>query len=222
MFNGLYAIDWSSMEHAYGPAGEIPALLLALRSADAEQRGRALSRFYGAVHHQGDVYGCTTASLPFLLELAGDAATPDRAAIVELLVSIGRVAVERCEAEWYPAGVMDYDGAAAVLRERGKTFAGFASDGDPRVRRAAIPGLGLFIDNAGQAAAVLRSRLAAEPGMVEWLLVLDAMAALAVRLPGVLDEAMSWFAGLAADPAAGPETRLGGPGSAGPLCPGAG
>lgn len=78
------------MEHAYGPAGEIPALLLALRSAEAEQRGRALSRFYGAVHDQGDVYGRTTASLPFLLKLAGDATTPDRAATVELLVSIGR------------------------------------------------------------------------------------------------------------------------------------
>jgi hypothetical protein len=59
------------LEHADGPAGEIPALLLALRSAEAEQRGRALSRFYGAVHHQGDAYGRTTASLPFLLELAG-------------------------------------------------------------------------------------------------------------------------------------------------------
>lgn len=35
------------------------------------------------------------------------------------------------------------------------------------------------------------------------------MAALALRLPRVLDEAMAWFAGLAADPAAGPETRLG-------------
>jgi hypothetical protein len=209
MFNGLYEIDWSSMEHAYGPAGEIPALLLALRSADAEQRGGALSRFYGAVHHQGDVYGCTTASLPFLLELAGDAATPDRAAIVELLVSIGRAAVERCEADWYPAGVVDYAGAAAVLRERGEAFVGFASDADPRVRRAAIPGLGLFIEDARRAAAILRRRLAGEPGMVERLLVLDAMATLAVRLPGVLDEAMAWFAGLAADPAADPETRLG-------------
>jgi len=52
MFNGLHEIDWSATEHAYGPASEIPALLLALRSADAEQRGGALSRFYGAVHHQ--------------------------------------------------------------------------------------------------------------------------------------------------------------------------
>ena len=150
------------------------------------------------------MYRCTTASLPFLFELAGEATTPDRAAIVELLVSIGRAAVERCEAGWDPADVVDYGGAAAVLRERGEAFVRFASDADPRVRRAAIPGLGLFIDNAGQAAAVLRGRLAAETGMVERLLALDAMAVLTVRLPGVLDEAMAWFAGLAADPGAGP------------------
>lgn len=55
---------------------------------------------------------------------------------------------------------------------------------------------------------MLRGRLAAEPGMVERL-VLDAMAALALRLPGVLNEATAWFAGLAAHPAAGPVTRLG-------------
>lgn len=161
MFNGLYDVDWSSMQHAYGPAGEVPALLLALRSADAGERGKALSRFYGAVHHQGDVYPCTTASLPFLFELAGDAATPDRAAVVGLLVSIGSTAVERCEDEWFPEGSVDYAGAAVVLRERGEAFVGFASDADRLVRRAAIPGLGLFIDDAGRAAAVLRGRLAA-------------------------------------------------------------
>jgi hypothetical protein len=45
MFNGLRDVDWSSMHHAYGPADEVPALLLALRSAGAAERDRALSRF---------------------------------------------------------------------------------------------------------------------------------------------------------------------------------
>jgi hypothetical protein len=210
VFNGLHDVDWSSMHHAYGPADEVPALLLALRSADAAERDRALSRFYSAVHHQGDVYQCTTASLPFLLELAGDAAAPGRAAIVGLLVSIGSAAVGRCEGEWIspsgePAG---YAGAAAVLRERSEAFAGWASDADPGVRRAALPGLGLFLDDADRVTAVLRERLAAESGAGERLVVVEAMAALALRLPQLTDEVMAWLAGLAADPAAGPETRL--------------
>jgi hypothetical protein len=210
VFNGLHDVDWSSMHHAYGPAHEVPALLLALRSADAAERDKALSRFYSAVHHQGDVYQCTTASLPFLLELAGNAAAPGRAAIVGLLVSIGSAAVGRCEGEWIspsgePAG---YEGAATVLRERSGAFAGWASDADPGVRRAAIPGLGLFLDDADRVTAVLRERLAAESGASERLAVVGAMGALALRLPQLTDEVMAWLAGLAADPAAGPETRL--------------
>lgn len=51
MFDGLHDIDWASMEHAYGSAEEVPALLTALRSPDAGERHKALDRFYGAVHH---------------------------------------------------------------------------------------------------------------------------------------------------------------------------
>ncbi|MFD2685089.1 HEAT repeat domain-containing protein [Streptomyces phyllanthi] len=206
MFNGLHDIDWPSMEHAYGPADEVPSLLVAMRSPDADERDKALDEFYSAVHHQGDVYPCTAASLPFLFELAGDAATPDRAAIVRLLVSIGGIAVERCE-ETY-AHRLGHAEAAAIVRERAEEFVTFASEADPRVRRAAIPGLALFIDDASRAAAVLRDRLSAESGIVERLLVVEAMATLALRLPELTDAATAWFAGLAADPAMDPGTRL--------------
>ena len=50
MFDGLHEIDWASMEHAYGSAEEVPALLWALRSANPVERRTALDRFYGAVH----------------------------------------------------------------------------------------------------------------------------------------------------------------------------
>jgi hypothetical protein len=206
MFTGLHDVDWSSMQHAYGSADEVPALLLALRSSDVEERSKALGRFYGAVHHQGAVYACTAASLPFLFELARDAAAPDRAAVVKLLVSIGSVAVARCGDEYVCS--MGYVDAAAEVRERAEVFVEFASDADPRVRRAAFPGLGLFLDDANRAAEVLRGRLRAEPGIVERLLVVEAMTTLALRLPTVSDDVMAWFAALAVDPAVDPETRL--------------
>jgi len=131
------------MQHAYGTAEEIPALLAALRSADANEREKALARFYSAVHHQGDVYQCTTAALPFLFELADDAATPGRGAIVELLVSIGTTSIERCDVCYFGCNgeEMGYPAAAAMMRERCEAFVGFAADPDPWVRRGGIKGL---------------------------------------------------------------------------------
>ncbi|WP_217548619.1 hypothetical protein [Streptomyces sp. GbtcB6] len=212
MFDGLHDIDWASMEHAYGSAEEVPALLWALRSPDAEERRRALDRFYGAVHHQGDVYPATAASLPFLFELAADGATPERAAVVALLVSIGQESLERgfeddgTEIEYYPpTGCAQ---AAAFLRERGAEFAELAHDVEPDVRLAAIPGLGLFLDDADRAAAVLRERLAAERGIAARLRIVEAAATLALRVPAATHQVMNWLAGLAADPAWGPVTRL--------------
>lgn len=212
MFDGLHDIDWASMEHAYGSAEEVPALLRALRSPDAGERRKALDRFYGAVHHQGSLYPPTAASLPFLFELAADGATPDRAAVVALMVSIGRESLDRgfeddgTEIEYCPATGCAQ--AVAFLRERGAQFAELARDPDPDVRLAAIPGLGLFLDDADRAAAVLRERLGAEQGIAARLRIVQAAATLALRLPAALRQVMDWLAGLAADPARGPATRL--------------
>ncbi|MEU3296698.1 HEAT repeat domain-containing protein [Streptomyces longwoodensis] len=212
MFEELHRIDWSSMEHAYGTAEEVPALLWALRSPQAEERREALERFYGAVHHQGDVYPCTAASLPFLFELASDTATPDRADLVALLVSIGRESLERgfeddgTEIEYCPPP--GYVQALAFLREHGETFAEFARDGDPDVRLAAIGGLGLFLDDADRAATVLREQIAAEHGIEARLRTVEAAATLALRVPAASHQVTHWLADLAADPAQDPATRL--------------
>lgn len=202
----LDAIDWSSLHHAYGPADEVPAWLRDLASPDAETRRKALNHFYSAVHHQGDVYASTTASLPFLFALADDSATPDRASIVGLLVSIGRHAVERCGYDYVDGP--DYKGSAVVVRERADTFVSYATDDDPLVRRAAIEGLGLFVDDAVRAAALLRDRLPAEDGIEERLLVVETTATLVLRLPAARDAATTWFDALTADAAADPVTRL--------------
>ncbi|MFF9135701.1 HEAT repeat domain-containing protein [Streptomyces sp. NPDC014806] len=212
MFDGLHDIDWASMEHAYGSAEEVPALLWALRSPEAQARREALDRFYGAVHHQGSVYPPTAAALPFLLELANDSATPERAAVVALLVSIGRESLERgfeddgTEIEYYPP--MGCAQAVAFLRGRGAQIAELVRDPDPGVRLAAIPGLGLFLDDIDRAAAMLRERLAAEQGIAARLQIVQAAATLALRLPAAAHQVMDWLFGLASDPAQGPVTRL--------------
>lgn len=185
MINDLDSIDWSSMNHAYGPAVDVPLWLRAMTSPDPEVRKKALNDFYSAAHHQGDVYPCTAASLPFLFDMADDPAAADRAAIVELLLSIGREAVDRSDGIYIaPDGTESTAGAdsAALIRERADAFVSYSSDPDPRVRRAAIQGLGLFLDD-DRAVAILRDRLAVEDGIAQRLLVVQTMADLALRLP---------------------------------------
>ncbi|MGW2748831.1 hypothetical protein ACWC5O_42845, partial [Streptomyces sp. NPDC001450] len=61
------------------------------------------------------------------------------------------------------------------------------------MRLAAIPGLGLFLDDADRAAAMLRERLAAEQGIAARLRILEAAATLALRLPAASQQVMDWL-----------------------------
>ncbi|MFF4381710.1 HEAT repeat domain-containing protein [Kitasatospora sp. NPDC001547] len=209
---GLDRVDWSSMGHAYGPADEVPLWLEQMASPDADVRERAFSSFSSSVHHQGDVYSCTAASLPFLFALAGDPQVPDRAAVLRLLLSIGRAALD-CDPDgvyYGPSGHAStpYADVVPQLRDRIQDFARYAADPEPQVRQAAVPALGLFLDDADRAFALLRERLAAETGTVERLLVIEAAATLARRLPAALGPVTTWLTSLTADPAPDADIRL--------------
>ncbi|MFI1442151.1 HEAT repeat domain-containing protein [Streptomyces fructofermentans] len=213
MINDLDSIDWASMGHAYGQADDVPQWLHDMTSPDPELREQAFSSFYSAAHHQGDVYPCTMASLPFLFAMADDPGTPDRASVVELIVSIGRVAVEREDpgsVRFGPDGEEStaYEDTAALMRRRGHAFIGYACDADSRVRGAAIEGLALFLDDAERAVAAIRDRLDSEGGTVERLLVVRTMADLALRLPEARVPAKAWFDILADGVAADADVRL--------------
>ncbi|MPY32270.1 HEAT repeat domain-containing protein [Streptomyces adustus] len=212
MINELDSVDWSSMSHAYGPADDVPVWLRDMTSGGPELRDKALSHFYSAAHHQGDVYPCTVASLPFLFHMAQDAATPDRASIIELLVSIGRESMDRDVDAVYisPDGTEStaHADSVALMRESTDLFVRYAADPEPSVRRAAIEGLGLFLDDGDRAVGILRGRLPAESGIVERLLVVRTMADLALRLPAAQAAAMAWLDTLADDPTLSPDIPL--------------
>ena len=213
MINDLESIDWAALGHAYGPADDVPGWLRSMVSSDPEVRKEAFRAFYGAVLHQGSVYASTVASLPFLFAMADDPETPDRGAVVALLLSIGREAIG---AEEVYAVVCGPDGeestvypdTANLMRKHADAFVAYACDPDPRVRRAAIEGLGLFLDDAERAVSLLRDRLVQEGGVAERGLVVRTMADLALRLPAASAPAKTWFDALADSGTTDPDTRL--------------
>jgi hypothetical protein len=165
MFAGLDRVDWGSMRHAYGPATEVPSLLGGLVSEDPAVRESALDSLYGAVHHQGDVYDCTLALIPFLLEVAGTPGLPGRGAVLELLASIGG-------ADWEGTSGPDdhvdhlprmYFGSArrAVAAASGLLL-GLLADTDPQVRRAVPKALLACRADAERVIGALRDRLPGE------------------------------------------------------------
>lgn len=84
---GLHDVPWSELEHAYGKASDVPALLEEL-TRGPEEREHALHELYGSIWHQGTVYEATAHAVPFLAALAGQDPSLARAELLELLGSI--------------------------------------------------------------------------------------------------------------------------------------
>ncbi|MFH8803990.1 HEAT repeat domain-containing protein [Streptomyces sp. NPDC017936] len=85
---GLDAIGWSELEHAYGPADDVPGQLRALCAEDAEARREALHALYGNIFHQGSRYPASAAAVPFLARMAADVTLHDRTEHLELLAAL--------------------------------------------------------------------------------------------------------------------------------------
>ncbi|MFE6663715.1 HEAT repeat domain-containing protein [Streptomyces sp. NPDC057697] len=203
MFAGIDEVDWASMEHAYGPAGDVPAMLRGLASADAAEREAALDGMYGAVHHQGDVYACTLASIPFLFELVVDPGIQDRGSIVELLTSIGGIDLDEDDEEEFDAdeieGAANYAMAATAVTAGAGVFFELMSDEDPGVRLCAPLALAALHDHPDRVLALLRERLPIEPDEEVRLALVEAAGRVALRHRLLAGEAASWLSRLAGE-----------------------
>ena len=51
MLNGLDAVDWKSLTHAYGEATDVPGLLRALLSPDGKVREETVYELFGNIWH---------------------------------------------------------------------------------------------------------------------------------------------------------------------------
>ncbi|MCB9698821.1 MAG: hypothetical protein H6738_18715 [Alphaproteobacteria bacterium] len=80
-------VPWAELEHAYGPAEDVPALLRALARGKPEERASALDALGGNVFHQGSVYDATPPVARFVVALV-EAAHPDTAELLGYLACL--------------------------------------------------------------------------------------------------------------------------------------
>ena len=88
MLEGIDKINWSALRHAYGDAGDFPALLLATFSNDERDREFAIHLLFGTIWHQGTVYEASAYAVPFLLKALESPDTPDKTVIAILLACL--------------------------------------------------------------------------------------------------------------------------------------
>ena len=119
MLNGLDAIDWGALKHAYGEASDVPDLLRGLLSADPNIREDAIHELFGNIWHQGTVYSASAAAVPFLFELLAADETHEKSTIACLLASI---AAGRGYLEVHAVGEFGEPAWRKILRDKGKSL----------------------------------------------------------------------------------------------------
>lgn len=84
----LTTIPWATLQHAYGPATDLPNQLLALQSPGKQARTDAYDQLYSNIYHQSDRYEATAYAVPYILSILASTATPDRPRLFCLLLDL--------------------------------------------------------------------------------------------------------------------------------------
>jgi hypothetical protein len=95
MLDDLDRIPWSTLEHAYGNAGDIPDILRAMTSSDSDRRAWAEDMLDMGPFHQGSLYSCTPYVVGVLLQLVQEEESPETAWIVEYVSRVVDAALWR-------------------------------------------------------------------------------------------------------------------------------
>ncbi|MGW0575650.1 hypothetical protein ACWD25_06705 [Streptomyces sp. NPDC002920] len=110
MWEGLDAVDWAALEHSYGSAEDVPALLRRCAGGDPEDADDAAFELVIRIFHQGGwICSAASAALPFLVRLAGspEVPLPTRREVTELVWSLaaeaGRLTERFVDPGWQSA-----------------------------------------------------------------------------------------------------------------------
>ena len=143
MLEGLDAVLWSELDHAYGPATDVPVLLRKLTSTKPVDWVGAIDQLYGTIFHQGTLYDSTPPAIPFLIELLDCPPVKCRGKIMLLLADMVQVPWSDIDEEdRQQAGTYELDedyipllhATYAAVWTGWKTYLLAGSDIDPRLR----------------------------------------------------------------------------------------
>ena len=132
-------IDWASLRHAYGPAGDIPALLARalVSAAPATFRDEPWFSLWSALYHQDDIYPASYAAVPELVDIA---TARGGAVAAESLFLAASIELRR-HAPGAPAippmVAAAYDGAVAAARRLSAELTQSTPDPDGKLDAAA-------------------------------------------------------------------------------------
>jgi hypothetical protein len=158
LLEGVDAVDWAALEHAYGKAHRVPEWLAGL--LEPETCVEALGDLDMAIYHQGGaVYSAGAAAVPFLIRLAVDPSVPDRFEILGLLARFARLVNEMHE-PWRsrPAAVQCRDAVYGAT----DVFRALLDEVSPAMRTGAVDVLAELLDHADLVAGDLMSRFPVE------------------------------------------------------------
>lgn len=164
---GLDAVPWSKIEHAYGPATDIPDLLRTLSASDSKVRDKTWYEFHGNLWHQGTIYEATVPAVPFFIRLLEAEDLPDRHRILLYLAllftgrsywdvhkeqTIRREEIVKSEfPEMLQKELSWVEATKKAIREGRQTYAQSLQSRDVRLKIAAAYLLGLIDDGENRA-----------------------------------------------------------------------
>ncbi|KAK2765546.1 hypothetical protein FQN54_008400 [Arachnomyces sp. PD_36] len=88
IFEGLDEIEWATVKHCYGFAGDVPGWLRGLRSPSRSARDTAWRGLEDNLIHQETSYEASALSVPFFLRMIADEQTRDREKIIYFLAQL--------------------------------------------------------------------------------------------------------------------------------------
>ena len=186
MLEKLDDVPWAQLNHAYGPATDVPEQIRNLAHPDANTRSEAMDELCGNIVHQGTRYEATPYAVPFLYELVEDRRVASRREIIALLVYIAigyeelylpdgvgpdtfRGELERARAketteepsrrEQYIAGLEAECDCYDAVRNGVSTLLHLFDDDDEQLRPFLIHALAWFPDYAAQSLGKLHRHL---------------------------------------------------------------
>lgn len=212
VLEGLEAVNWATLGHAFGSAEDVPWLLRQVRSTDPRVREETLHELFSTIVHQGTRYSATAPAVPFLVELATAPDAHDRAWLVNLLAYAavgheeavlpdGMVSLDRLrdptnwpEPEYAAWALAAYQAVQAAL----PALLPLLDEDDDRLRRETAHLLAWFPSFAPTSLPRLRARVHREPNRYTKVTMIVAVGLLA-GATGQTSDAL-WLSELVAGP----------------------